>query len=116
MEGLVFIGLLVMLALGVEQNDVTARVEIFALPFLQEHLFLMMAMSGVFAALRITGSIALWRERLWGLALSIVNCTVTLGLMIFMLPAGLADGILSGTALVLLLQAWLGDSRIAQRN
>ncbi len=49
----------------------------------------MMAMSAAPAALRVTDGIALWRDRLWGLALALVNCTVTLVLMIFLLPAAL---------------------------
>ena len=108
MEGLVVLALPVLLAAGVDQQDVTTRAEIFALDYLQEHLFLMMVMSGIFAALRIIGAIGLLRNRLWGLALSIVNCAVTLVLMVFMLPAGIADGVLSGGALVLILLGWLG--------
>lgn len=112
MEATVFIGLLVLLALRVPQDTITARAEIFALPYLQENLYLMMAMSGIFAALRIIGAIAMWRGQLWGVALSVVNSVVTLALMIFMLPAGLADGVLSGAALVLILHGWFGDRRI----
>ncbi|WP_174775482.1 hypothetical protein [Cryobacterium frigoriphilum] len=70
----------------------------------------MMAMSGVFALLRILGAIGLLRHRLWGLGLSLANCLVTLTLMIFLLPAGLLDGALSGTALVLMLTARLGHT------
>lgn len=112
MEGLVVIGLFVLLALGIPQGTVTERAEIFALPFLQDNLYLMMAMSGIFAALRIIAGIALWRGLLWGFALALILCGVTLVLMIFMLPAGIADGLLSGTALVLLLRGRLGDRRI----
>lgn len=112
MEGIVVIGLCLLLALGIPQGVVTERAEIFALPFLQENLYLMMAMSAVFAVLRIIAGVALWRRRLWGLALSLIMCAVTLVLMIFMLPAGIADGLLSGAALVLLLRGWLGDRRI----
>jgi uncharacterized membrane protein (DUF2068 family) len=114
MEGLVVVGLFVLLATGVAQDVITRNVEIFALPYLQDNLYLMMAMSGVFAALRVVGGIALWRGRLWGLALSLVNCVVTLALMIFLLPAGIVDGILSGTALVLILHGWLGKDRDGQ--
>jgi uncharacterized membrane protein (DUF2068 family) len=108
MEGLVAVGLVVLLVLGVPQSTLTDNAQVFALPYLQEHLHLMMAMSGIFAALRITAGIALWRDRLWGLALAAIMCAVTLVLMVFLLPAGLLDGVLSGTALVLLLHARLG--------
>lgn len=112
MEGLVVIGLCGLVALGIRQDTVTERAEIFALPFLQDNLYLMMAMSGIFAALRIIAAVALWRDRLWGFALALIMCGVTLVLMIFMLPAGIADGVLSGAALVLLLRGLFGDRRI----
>jgi uncharacterized membrane protein (DUF2068 family) len=114
MEGLVFVGALVLLALNIPLASITEHAEVFALPYLQENLYLMMAMSGVFAALRILGAIGLLRNRLWGLGLSLINCIVTLILMVFLLPAGLLDGVLSGTALVLLLFAWLGRSSDGQ--
>jgi uncharacterized membrane protein (DUF2068 family) len=108
MEGLVAVGLVVLLVLGVPQSTLTDDAQVFALPYLQENLHLMMAMSGIFAALRITAGIGLWRDRLWGLALAGIMSAVTLVLMVFLLPAGLLDGVLSGTALVLLLHARLG--------
>lgn len=108
MEGSVFIGVLVLLALGISPAVVTGRTEIFAFDYLQANLYPMMLLSGVFAALRILSAIALWRDRLWGLALSLAMCLVTLVLMVFLLPPGIADGILSGAALVLILRGWLG--------
>jgi hypothetical protein len=108
MEGLVAVGLVVLVVLGIPQADVTDHARVFALPYLQDELYPMMAMSGIFAALRITAGIGLWRDRLWGLALAGAMCVVTLVLMMFLLPAGLLDGVLSGTALVLLLHARLG--------
>lgn len=113
MEGLPFLGLLVLLALGVDQSAVTERAHVFALPYLQDNLYLMMAISGVFAALRVVGAIGLLRDRMWGLALSVINCIVTLALMVFMLPAGILDGLLSGGALILILTAWYGSTAIS---
>ena len=110
MEGLVFVGLLVLLALNIPQASIVEHANVFDLPYLQENLYLVMAMSGVFAALRVLGAIGLLRNRLWGLGLSLINCVVTLVLMVFLLPAGLLDGVLSGTALMLMLFAWLGRS------
>lgn len=115
MELSVFVGVVVLLALGVPQTSVTDRVDIFALPYLNEHLYLMMAMSGVFGVLRITGAVALARNRMWGLVLSLFNCGATLVLMIFLLPPGLLDGILTGTALVLILSGWLQLRPIVDR-
>jgi hypothetical protein len=57
MEGVVALGVLVLLATGVTQGVITSRAHIFALPYLQENLYLMMAMSGIFAALRVTGAV-----------------------------------------------------------
>jgi uncharacterized membrane protein (DUF2068 family) len=108
MEGLVAVGLVALLALGIPQATVTDHAEVFALTYLRDNLYPMMAMSGIFAALRITAAVGLWRDRLWGLALAVVMCVVTLVLMVFLLPAGLLDGVLSGTALVLVLHARLG--------
>lgn len=88
---------------------------IFSLPYLQANLNLMMVMAGIFGILRLIGAIGLWRNRLWGLYLSLIMCTVTLALMIFMLPAGVADGLLSGAALVLILMGYSGKQRIMQK-
>jgi uncharacterized membrane protein (DUF2068 family) len=114
MEGLVFIGLGILLAVGTSQEAITEHADVFALPYLQDNLYLMMAMSGIFAALRIVGALGVLRNRLWGLALSLINCVVTLTLMVFLLPVGLFDGVISGSALVMLLIGWLG--RDAQGN
>lgn len=116
MELSVLIGLVVLLALGVPQIEITERVNIFALPYLNENLYLMMAMSGVFGALRVTGAIAMVRNQQWGLVLSLINCGVTLVLMIFLLPPGLLDGILTGSALVLILSTWLQGRPIVEET
>lgn len=65
----------------------------------------------MFGALRIIGAVGVLRNRLWAFALSLIMCATTLILMIFMLPAGLLDGVLTGTAVVLLLRAWIGPAR-----
>ena len=111
MEGVVFIGALVLIVMNIPQTSIVEHADVFALPYLQDNLYLMMVMSGIFAILRIFGAVGLLRNRLWGLGLSLVNCIVTLTLMIFLLPAGILDGLLSGTALVLLLFARLGQKR-----
>ena len=110
-EGLPFLGLPVLLLLGVDAS-LLSRGFSFVVSYFDENLSLMMVMSGIFAGLRIVGAIGLLRDRMWGFALSLVNCTVTLVLMVFMLPAGVADGLLSGAALVLLLMARYGSRRI----
>ena len=111
MEGGVFVAFVVLLLLGVDQSAAGERFS-FIVPYFQDHLYLMMVMSGVFGALRIIGAVGLLRNRLWGLALSVIICLVTLVLMIFMLPAGIVDGVLSGSALLLMLHAWFGTAPI----
>lgn len=115
MELSVFAGVLVLLALGVPQASITKHVDVFALPYLNDHLYLMMVMSGIFGTLRVIGAIAIARNRMWGLVLSLINCAVTLVLMIFLLPPGLLDGLLTGTALVLILSGWLQSRPIVDR-
>ena len=85
----------------------------FKLPYFQENLLLMLAMGAIYGALRLTGAVGLLRNRMWGFALSVVNCALTLALMMFLLPAGIMDGLLAGSALVLLLMGYFGDRKIA---
>lgn len=111
LEGLPFLSLAVLLPLGVDAAAL-GRGFSFIVPFFDENLHLMMGMSGVFATLRIVGAIGLLKNRMWGYALSAINCAVTLVLMVFMLPAGIVDGVLSGAALILLLFARYGRTPI----
>lgn len=115
MEGLPFLALPLLLLLDVD-SAVLAHGFSFIVPFFNENLYLMMVMSGLFATLRIVGAVGLLKERMWGYALSVINCVITLTLMIFMLPAGIADGLLSGTALLLLLFARYGSQKIFDRS
>ena len=107
MELGVFIALFPLLALGVD-FDTVGQYFSFNVPFFQDHLIDMMLLSGVFGVTRIIGAIGVLRNRLWGLVLSVVNCVVTMVLMVFMLPAGIVDGVLACSALVLLLTAYFG--------
>jgi hypothetical protein len=107
MEVGVFIALFPLLALGVD-FDAVGQYFSFNVPFFQDHLVDMMVLSGIFGVTRIIGAIGVLRNRLWGLALSVINCAVTMVLMVFMLPAGIVDGLLACAALVLLLTAYFG--------
>lgn len=55
------------------------------MPYLQDNLYMMMLMSGVIGVVRLIGAIGLLRNRMWGLALSTIKCSVTMALIIFML-------------------------------
>jgi hypothetical protein len=113
MEVGVFVALVPLLALGVD-FDTVGQYFSFNVPFFQEHLVDMMVLSGVFGITRIIGAIGVLRNRLWGLALSVINCVVTMVLMVFMLPAGILDGLLACSALVLLLTAHFGTRPLPQ--
>ena len=84
----------------------------FIVPYFQENLSLMMIMGGMYGTVRVIGAIGLLKNRMWGLLLSIINCIVTMILMMFMLPAGVLDGILSCAALILILTQYFGDKKI----
>lgn len=47
-------------------------------PYLQENLYLVMAISGVFGVTRVIDAIGLLKNRMWGLALTVINCSVTM--------------------------------------
>nr|WP_122013007.1 hypothetical protein [Maliibacterium massiliense] len=100
------------LAMGAEAFD-AGRFFFFIVPYLQENLYMMLAMGGIYGALRLTGTIGRYKGRMWGLALSLINCVVTLALAIFMLPAGMMDGLLAASTLVLMLTAYFGKRQIA---
>ena len=111
MELAVFALLLVPGALDV---DISKSSEYFSFgwAYLQDNLTLFMMLAGVFGCLRLIGAIGLLKNRLWGLALSVIMIIVTLATMILVLPAGVADGVLSGGSLVLILFAYFGKKKI----
>lgn len=84
----------------------------FIVPYFQSNLYLVMLMGGIYGIVRIIGAIGLLKNRMWGLALSVINSITTMALMMFMLPAGIMDGILAGTALILILMQYFGKSKI----
>ena len=86
----------------------------FIVPCFQDHLTLMMIMGGIYGLIRVIGAIGLLKNRMWGLSLSVINCIVTMALMIFMLPAGIMDGVLACTALILMLTQYFGKKKIIE--
>jgi len=86
----------------------------FIVPYLQANLYLMMIMGGIFGVVRLIGAYGILKNRMWGLALSVINCVITMALMIFMLPAGIMDGVLACTALILILTQYFGDKKIVE--
>ena len=45
-----------------------------------------MVMGAIYGVFRLIGAIGLLRNRMWGLALSVINCVITIALMMFLLP------------------------------
>lgn len=84
----------------------------FIVPYFQNHMNLMIVMGAIYGIVRVVGAVGLWKNKMWGLALSIINCVVTMALMMFMLPAGIIDGILACSALLLMLMQYFGDRKI----
>lgn len=74
----------------------------------------MLVVGVIYGIVRIIGAVGLWQNKIWGLALSTINCIVTMILMMFMLPAGIMDGILACSALILMLVQYFGDRKIIQ--
>lgn len=99
------------LIMGTDKFDISKYFS-FKLPYFQDNLYLMMIMGAIYGIVRVIGAIGLLKNRMWGLALSIINCIITMVLMMFMLPAGIFDGILACTALVLILIQYFGNKKI----
>ncbi len=99
------------LLMGTDQYDI-GKYFSFRLPYFQENLHMMMVVGVLYGILRLVGAIGLLKNRMWGLALSLINCVITIALMMFLLPAGILDGILAGSALILMLLQYFGDRGI----
>ena len=86
----------------------------FKLQYFQDNLYMMMIMGAIYGVFRLIGAIGLLKNRMWGLVLSVINCIITIILMMFLLPAGIMDGILAGVALILILMQYYGDKKISE--
>lgn len=84
----------------------------FKLPYFQENLYMMIVMGAIYGVVRIIGAVGLLRNKMWGLVLSVINCLITMILMMFMLPAGIVDGLLACSSLILILTQYFGDRGI----
>ncbi len=86
----------------------------FKLPYFQDNLYMVLFMGAIFGTMRVIGAIGLRKNRMWGLALSVINCVLTMALMMFMLPYGVMDGLLACAALVLILTGYFGERKITE--
>lgn len=99
--------------LGADRFDINEYIS-FIVPYFQDSMNLMLIMGMLYGIVRVIGAIGLWKNRMWGLALSMINCVITMALMMFMLPAGIMDGILACSALILILTQYFGDKKIIE--
>ena len=84
----------------------------FIVPYFRDNMNLMLVMGAIYGTVRVIGAVGLWKNKMWGLALSVINCVITMALMMFMLPAGIMDGILAITALILILTQYFENKKI----
>lgn len=98
---------------GTDRFNISQYFE-FKLPYFQDNLYMMIIMGAIYGIFRLIGAIGLLKNRMWGLALSVINCVVTITLMMFLLPAGIMDGILAGSALILILIQYFGKKKIIE--
>lgn len=101
------------LILGADRFDMGQYFS-FKLPYFQDNLYMMMVMGGLYGVLRLIGAIGLLKNRMWGLVLSVINCVITLALMMFLLPAGIMDGVFAGGALIIMLTQYFGNKKVIE--
>lgn len=99
------------LVLKLGENSAVSQ-SVFAIAFFRENILLMMAMGVIFGVVRVIGAVGVLKNRMWGFALSVINCVVTMMLMLFMIPSGIADGLFACTALILLLMGYFEKREI----
>lgn len=107
------IALIPILMLGNDKVDMSQYFS-FIVPYFQKSMNLMMIIGAIYGIVRIIGAIGLLKNKMWGLMLSVINCIITMALMMFMLPAGIMDGILACSALVLILMQYYGNKKIIE--
>ena len=73
---------------------------VFIVPYLQENIHLMSILGMVYGSVWLVAII------------SVINCITTMVLMIFMLPAGIMDGIFSCSSLLLIMTEYFGNRQI----
>jgi len=66
----------------------------------------------IWGSIRLVGGIGLIKNMMWGLVLSVINCIIAIAMMMTMLPFGIMDGVLAGTALILILTKYFGKKKI----
>ena len=99
--------------LGADKFNINEYIS-FIVPYFQENMDLMLIMGMLYGIVMVIGAVGLWKNRMCGLVLSILNCIITMILMMFMLPAGIMDGVLACSSLILILTQYFGDKKIIE--
>ena len=99
--------------LGADKFNINEYIS-FIVPYFQENMDLMLIMGMLYGIVRVRGAVGWWKNRMWGRVLSILNCIITMILMMFMLPAGIMDGVLACSSLILILTQYFGDKKIIE--
>ena len=99
--------------LGADKFNINEYIS-FIVPYFQENMDLMLIMGMLYGIVRVIGAVEKKKNRMWGLVLSILNCIITMILMMFMLPAGIMDGVLACSSLILILTQYFGDKKIIE--
>ncbi len=99
--------------LGNEKFDINQYFS-FIVPYFQNNMNLILIIGMIYGVVRVIGAIGLWKNKMWGLVLSVINCVITMALMMLMLPAGIIDGILACSSLIFILTQYFGDKKIIQ--
>ena len=105
------LALIPVFVIGSDKFDVNQYIS-FIVPYFKDNMNLMLVMGAIYGVVRVIGAVGLWKNRMWGLVLSVINCVITMALMMFMLPAGIMDGILAITALILILTQYFENKKI----
>lgn len=101
------------LILGSDKFDIGQYFS-FRLQYFQDNLYMMIVLGAIYGVIRVIGAVGLLKNKMWGLILSVINCVITMALMMFLLPAGIMDGILACSALVLILTQYYGNRKIEE--
>ena len=88
----------------------------FKLPYFQDNLNMIIAIGAIYGVVRIVGAIGLLKNKMWGFMLSAIDCILTMALMMFLLPAGIIDGVLASSALILMLTQYYGGREITSER
>ena len=105
------LALIPVFVIGSDKFDINQYIS-FIVPYFKDNMNLMLVMGAIYGVVRVIGAVGLWKNRMGGLVLSVINCVITMALMMFMLPAGIMDGILAITALILILTQYFENKKI----